>query len=126
MREYILSPSTFSILRRRTLIGVPIMMTLIFVSVLYGRGAHLRDPATYFTVGIGGIAAFIGLQIAIRQQRRFCDTFRIVLDDHTLVRKIEGYPDIEMRRADITSVVVNKSGDVVIKAGSKQLPIRGT
>lgn len=101
-----MSHEAFGELRRRTLRQLAMMGVFlsIFLVVFFLVKTEMRGAAAPVALVIVGFAMFMGTRNAMKRSQRQLESFRILLDDHSIRRVMNEFPDLAVQRSEVTAI----------------------
>lgn len=117
IREYHLAPAAFGKTRRRMLVGV-LAIVPITIALEWYAGGHFESRHDWLevliTVSIVGFTAYRDL----KKQRRKGESFVLELRSDRLIRRMDGFPPLEIIPSEVTAVIESSSG-LAIRTNSR-------
>ncbi|MGE5322686.1 MAG: hypothetical protein ACM3SW_07485 [Actinomycetota bacterium] len=116
-RSYRLDPQGFDEVRRRILIVLGPLAPLLVACVWYFDGRVQPDRSLFDFVLLPLILVWTSYR-SVRRARRGWESLRLELRTDKLIRKRQGYPDLELAPDDVTRIVESPTG-IVLETGSR-------
>lgn len=102
--------------------GVTLVVMVVLIYFL-NRGRETLATAMFLTLLIAGVYVFTGLR-SVRQREELWETYSLTVDDAGLTQTQPKYPDVFIRRGDITRVEEVKNGLIIYtRQGGRTLGI---
>jgi lysylphosphatidylglycerol synthetase-like protein (DUF2156 family) len=123
MREYKLPAAYFAKVRTRVLVwtllissiaataGIRIAMALIG---WLDNASHLPASVLSITVVFVVIALMVGLRIGLRRVQRSWESYRLILDENSIRRVQEGYPEITIQSSEISRITEAEGRGLIV------------
>lgn len=111
-RFYRLDPRGFDEVRRRILVVVGPLAPLVIALVWYVDGRLYPDRSFFDFVALP-IILVVSSFSSVRRERQNWESLRLELRNDKLIRKRQGYPDLEFAPGDVTRIAESPKGLIV-------------
>ncbi|GMT49544.1 MAG: hypothetical protein IEMM0008_1083 [bacterium] len=124
VKEYKLQINEFIHLRNRILYkSIPIVLLAISVGIFISLQSQSGTTSTLdilpFLIPIILLAMIFGITRGIKIQRDAWESYLLKLDDHSICKSQKNIPGLTIRKDEISEIVENVKGDIIIKTDQK-------
>jgi hypothetical protein len=124
MKTFNLNPAGFKAIRKRTLaIGIPLAliaaMAGIYISIVNDTSDTTSPNIFPFVIPLLLVAIGIGGFRGMKRQQELWNSYRLIFDDHNILRVQNDVPTITINKSEITEITESMHGQIQVKTASR-------